>query len=101
MGGSGCAGGGGKTWRLVSDITLAEDVGKLLISADDDGNAFALSELLLFVASKPIAGQTANNRCSVGFAANRGWGNDGNIELKPFAQRELNPPCIRGRTCAA
>lgn len=83
MGGSGCAGGGGKTWRLVSDITLAEDVGKLLISADDDGNAFALSELLLFVASKPIAGQTANNRCSVGFAANRGWGNDGNIELKP------------------
>ncbi len=76
-------GGGGKTWRLVSDITLAEDVGKLLISADDDGNAFALSELLLFVASKPIAGQTANNRCSVGFAANRGWGNDGNIELKP------------------
>ena len=67
----------------MSDITLAEDVGKLLISADDDGNAFALSELLLFVASKPIAGQTANNRCSVGFAANRGWGNDGNIELKP------------------
>ena len=39
--------GGDNPWRLITDLTLAEDVARFTITADDDGNAFALDELYL------------------------------------------------------
>lgn len=39
--------GGDSPWRLITDLTLEEDVASFTITVDDDGNAFALDELYL------------------------------------------------------
>lgn len=43
------SGGGGGTYRLVSDTTLSEAVETITISQDKDGNAFELTDCLVWV----------------------------------------------------
>lgn len=43
------SGGGGGTYRLVSDTTLSEAVETITISQDKDGNAFELTDCLVWI----------------------------------------------------
>lgn len=59
-------GGGAATgeWRLVCDITLEENISKLVISEDSDGNPLSLSLFAAFIESEPIVGQTTHHVCN-------------------------------------
>lgn len=59
-------GGGGAAsgeWRLVCDITLEENISKLVISEDSDGNPLSLSLFTALIESEPIVGSTTNPMC--------------------------------------
>ena len=58
--------GGDSPWRLITDLTLEEDVASFEITADDDGNAFALDEL--YVITNAIS--TTSTAVSVTIAVN-------------------------------
>ena len=46
--------GGEKQWRKVKTITIAEDVGDVNITEDDDGKTFALSEAFLYLSNPRV-----------------------------------------------
>ena len=46
--GSGSGGGGSSQWKIIRDLTITENVDRVDISTDDDGNAFSLHEIHVF-----------------------------------------------------
>ena len=44
----GSGGGGSSQWKIIRDITITENVDRVDISTDDDGNAFSLHEIHVF-----------------------------------------------------
>ena len=61
------AGGGGKAtpWRLITSITLAEDVKSIDIDVDDAGDPFELSEIYIRTNATNISSQTDATKLSV------------------------------------
>lgn len=79
-------GGGAATgeWRLVCDITLEENISKLVISEDSDGNPLSLSLFAAFIESEPIVGSNKNNMCSFAIgnkASDIAWGNTLSVNI--------------------
>lgn len=66
----------------IIDVTLEEDVASLLIETDKTGAPFELTEFFMLFESKPITGQTVNNRCRVAFTKDSDWQSGGALELK-------------------
>lgn len=62
--------GGGKSWRLVRDLTLTEQTDRVDIDTDEDGNAFNLTEALV-VTDTRSSSETGEQYT---FLTNRGWG---------------------------
>ena len=44
----GSGGGGSSQWKIIRDLTITENVDRVDISTDDDGNAFSLHEIHVF-----------------------------------------------------
>ena len=79
-------GGGAATgeWRLVCDITLEENISKLVISDDSDGNPLSLSLFAAFIESEPIVGSTTNVACNFAIgnkASDIAWGNKLSVSI--------------------
>lgn len=62
--------GGGKSWRLVRDLTLTEQTDRVDIDTDEDGNAFNLTEALVLTDTRSSS-ETGKQYI---FLTNRGWG---------------------------
>ena len=76
-------GGGSNPWRLITDLTLNEDVATFEITTDDDGNAFELDEL--FVITNAIS--TTSTAINADFRAN---GKSHTIGTIPCGANEAN-----------
>lgn len=75
--GGGGGGAAAREWRLVCDITLEENISRLVISEDSDGNPLSLSLFAAFVESAPIVGSTTNPVCQFAIgnkASDIAWG---------------------------
>lgn len=62
--------GGGKSWRLVRDLTLTEQTDRVDIDTDEDGNAFNLTEALVVTYTR----SSSETGKQYTFLTNRGWG---------------------------
>lgn len=79
-------GGGAATgeWRLVCDITLEENISKLVISEDSDGNPLSLSLFTALIESAPIFGSNENKVCTLAIGNNASdirWGSKISVNL--------------------
>lgn len=73
--------GGTDVWETIVDTTFVEDVGKVVFTTDMNGNPFSLKEFTMFMAAKPMSGQTVNNPCQM-VVNSETWGSVNCVGIK-------------------
>lgn len=92
-------GGGDNPWRLITDLTLEEDVASFTITADDDGNGFELDELYVITNAISITSTAINVNIKVngkelfGFPCGKS-GDDQTMYRNMAYLRSLNPMIV-------
>ena len=74
------SGGKEQKWEEIINVTVTENVNKVLIDKDINGNPFALKELTAFVVLAPVTGATANERCCLQINGAL-WNQTGSLEI--------------------
>lgn len=74
------SGGGGETWELIRDFTLAEDVAEVTINLDENGKPFRLKKAYVFITATAPTDESitysATICCSPAKESPSVWGKD-------------------------